>query len=206
MKLNTEIRSFGKKLEFRKLDEKGFVGTLSGYAVVYGVESRDMGGWKEIIARGAMTDSLKKGLDVRFLYQHKSDKIMAREMAKTLVLSEDDNGIKFEAKLTDTTTNRDAFVDVEQGNLDAMSFGMPYGSVTAKWERDLVKKMDIRTVTKADIVEISLVTWAAYEDTTVAARDYDIFKAGLKPAVNSATPVSILRSRHESLKLRYAGE
>lgn len=190
-----EIRSFGKKVEFRKLEEPGFLGVLSGYAVVYGVESRDMGGWKEIIARGAMTESLRKGLDVRFLYQHKSDQIMAREGGNTLTLTEDDNGVKFEAKLIDTQLNRDAYLNVSQGNLDAMSFGMPYGSVTAKWERDIVKKMDIRTVTKADIVEISLVTWPAYEDTSVAARDYELFQQTQKSADKNATPVTLLRNR-----------
>lgn len=198
-----EIRSFGKKLEFRKLNEAGFLGVLSGYAVVYGVESRDMGGWKEIIARGAMTESLKKNLDVRFLYQHKSDQIMAREGGKTLTLTEDDTGVRFEAKLVDTQLNRDAYLNVETGNLDAMSFGMPYGSVTAKWERDLTKKMDIRTVTKADIVEISLVTWAAYEDTSVAARDYELFQQSLKPADKNATPVNVLRSRLNFERTKY---
>jgi HK97 family phage prohead protease len=198
-----EVRSFGQKIEFRKLEEKGFIGTLSGYAVVYDTQSRDMGGWVEIIAKNAMRESLAKGLDVRFLYQHKTDQIMAREGGKTLTLTEDDKGVRFESKLVDTQLNRDAFLNVEQGNLDAMSFGMPYGSVVARWASGGQGKPDIRTVTKADIVEISLVTWAAYEDTTVAARDYELFRKAQPPAGDIATPVNVLRSRLESERYRY---
>lgn len=200
-----EIRSFGKPLELRKLDKKGFIGTLAGYAIVYGVESRDMGGWREIIAKEAFTESLRAGKDVRMLYQHSSAQIMARESAGTLRLREDEEGVFFEADLTDTQLNRDAYLNVEQRNLDAMSFGMPYASVVARWERaPAPKKYDLRTVTKADVVEISLVTWAAYEDTTVAARDWQEFqKSEQKPTVDAATSVRLHRNRLEHEKLRF---
>lgn len=199
-----ELRSFGQKLAFRKTDKKGMVGIIEGYAALYDVESRDMGGWREILARGAFTESLKKGLDIRMLYQHRSDSVMARESAKTLKVGEDSKGILFEAELIDTTANRDRFLEIESGNLDAMSFGMPYSSVTARWHRDAVKKYDIRTVTKADIVEISVVTWAAYEATTVTARDYENFlKEANKPPTVEATPISLLRSRQEVEGLRH---
>lgn len=201
MNPSLELRSFLQGIELRSVAKQGFLTDgLKGYAVVYGTESRDMGGWKEVIARGAMADSLKKGLDVRLLYQHDSKQPMARESAGTLMLREDSKGVYFEADLTDNSLNRDVISNVKARNLDAMSFGMPYGSVTAKWERSADKKYDVRTVTKADVVEISVVTWAAYEDTTLAARDWNNFRAS---SSDNAMPADTLRNRLELLKRKH---
>jgi hypothetical protein len=205
MNSQIETRSYGKPLELREVNKPGFLKKgLRGYAIVYGVESRDMGGWKEIIARGAMTESLTKGNDVRLLYQHDSKQPMARESSGTLTLREDDTGILFEADLTDTTLNRDVLANIEARNLDAMSFGMPYASVTAKWERSANQKYDVRTVTKADFVEISVVTWAAYEDTSVAARAHQIFAEQLRSADEQKAPsLALISARAAAEKLRY---
>lgn len=202
---NLEYRCFGRDLAIRSVKKDGFLERgLQGYAAVYGSESRDMGGWKEVIVRGAFKKSLGKELDVRLLYQHDSKQVMARESAGSLVLREDDNGLYFEADLVDKTLNREVIADVLARNLDAMSFGMPYDSVKSKWDRGADGKTAIRNVTEADVVEISVVTWAAYEATTVAARsaqEYQTFMQQL--AAEKSTPVGVLRARHELAKRRF---
>jgi HK97 family phage prohead protease len=206
MNPNFEIRAIQKELVLRKLEKAGFLGTLVGYAALYGVESQDFGGWKEMLVRGAFTETLKpeNSLDIRLLYQHDPKQVMARQSAGNLRLVEDDVGLRIEADLVDTTVNRDALSNIKAGNLDAMSFGMPKSSVQANWERAAGdRKYDLRKVTKADIAEVSVVTWAAYTDTSVAARDYELFQKATKPD-DSVTPISLLRSRQEQERQRYA--
>lgn len=208
MNPNFEIRAVQKELVLRKLEKEGFLGTLVGYAALYGVESQDFGGWKEMLVRGAFTETLtpEKSLDIRLLYQHDPKQVMARQSAGNLRLVEDDVGLRIEADLVDTTVNRDALANIKAGNLDAMSFGMPKSSVQANWERASGdRKYDLRKVTKADVAEVSVVTWAAYTDTSVAARDYELFQKAIKPD-DSVTPISLLRSRQEQERQRYAQE
>lgn len=198
MSTQYERLCLGPKLEIREFKRDGYAGGLKGYAVVYGTESRDMGGWREIIVRGAMSASLAKGLDVRMLYQHDQKQVIARESAGNLRLKEDQEGVYFEADLIDTQRNRDIMADVQARNLDAMSFGMPPSSIETRWERSKDGKYAIRNVLKAEMAEVSIVTWAAYEDTTVAKRDYDNFL--LEQAGEQATSLRLLRDRVELRK------
>lgn len=201
MSSNIETRTFSRKLEVRNVKKNGYLEQgLQGYAAVYGVESRDMGGWKEVLVRGAFKQSLGKKLDVRLLFQHRSDSVLARETAGNLILREDNEGLYFEADLIDTQFNRDVVANVRSRNLDAMSFGMPYDSVKTKWDRSADGKTAIRNVIQADVVEISVVTWPAYEETTVQARseramrEFNNFMQ--QDAAGKAVSTGILRARH----------
>ncbi len=204
MNPSLEIRAFQKPLTLRAVKRDGYLEQgISGYAVVYGSESRDMGGWKEVIQRGAMTESLKKGLDVRLLFQHDSKQVMARESAGNLTLREDENGVFFDADLIDTQLNRDTLASIRAKNLDAMSFGMPMSSVTRSFKK--VNGQSIGTVTRAEFVEISVVTWAAYVDTHVSERCAEEYKNFMQhDAAGKTTPDGMLRARHELQKRRFA--
>jgi HK97 family phage prohead protease len=204
MSSHLEIRTFSQKLATRSVKKNGYLETgLQGYAAVYGVESRDMGGWKEVLVRGAFKNSLKRGLDVRMLYQHDTKQVLARESAGNLTLREDSEGLYFEADLLDTAFNRDVVANVAARNLDAMSFGMPYSSVKTKWDRSADGKTAIRNVTEADVVEISVVTWPAYEETTVQARCAEELQTFLRQDAAKSTSVGMLRARHELAKRRF---
>jgi len=196
MSTNLDIRAFQRPLELRAVNRPGYLPKgLQGYAVVYGVESRDMGGWKEIIQRGAMTESLKAGKDVRLLFQHDNKQVLARESAGNLVLKEDENGVYFTADLIDTQLNRDTLASIEARNLDAMSFGMPVSSVERVFTRSADKR-SIGTVTRAEIVEISVVTWPVYEATTVSARCAEQFNTFMQhDAAGKSTSCGIPRAR-----------
>jgi HK97 family phage prohead protease len=200
--MSLEIRAFKYPVELRTVKKTGYLERgLQGYAILYGVESRDMGGWKEIIGRGAMKASLGKQLDVRMLAHHDSKQVMAREAAGNLVLREDTTGVYFEADLVDTTLNRDMLTDIGAKNLDAMSFGMPSSSIKVNWER--AGGRHVRTVTEAEFVEISVVTWAAYEETSVMQRAAAEYQTILQEAASQSTPAGISRARHELAKRRF---
>lgn len=196
-----ECRSFNRPLEIRELKKDGYIGTLVGYAIIFESESRDMGGWREIITRGAPSASLKKA-DVRLLYQHDKTKVMARQSAGNLRLTEDEIGVRFEADLIDTTVNRDAYAEIKAGNVDAMSFGAPKATFKSSFE----KRSDgtkIRRVSSFEVQEISVVSWAAYEDTALAAREFAEFVANeKKDDAPTGVDVAIARGRQELMELR----
>lgn len=189
---NLEVRSYTEKLEIREAKE-GTIGTLVGYAVVYGVESRDFGHWREVIQRGAFKDSLASGKDIFAFDQHNSGEVIGRSSAGTLRITDEERGLKVEIDLVDTQRNRDLLTDVRAGHITGMSFGMPYASIHDTWEKR--GEYDLRTITKADLVEVSAVTFPAYEATELSARSYDNFR---KETSATMTPQ---RARLELAKL-----
>jgi len=90
----TERRRMCVDAEFRvgEPDAEGRT-VLDGYASVFD-RPTDMGGWSEVIRPGAFTKTLKDGADVRALINHNPDLILARSKSGTLVLEEDDHGLR----------------------------------------------------------------------------------------------------------------
>lgn len=196
--MELEYRSV-KELKLRSEIKEGTIGTLTGYAAVFNSESLDFGGWKEIIKPGAFTRSLKALPDVRAFYQHDTGGILGRRSAGTLRISEDERGLAIEIDLIDTQLGRDTLLNVRARNLDAMSFGM----VPKKhaWDINEKRGYDLRILEDVDLHEVSVVTWPAYEDTTVATRDYTTFKGAQAPA-KSTTPFRLLRLRQARLNIQ----
>jgi HK97 family phage prohead protease len=133
--------------EVKDLDEKA--GSVVGYGSVFG--NVDHGG--DVVAQKAFSESLKTRTP-KFLLHHDPEKILG-------VISsakEDDNGLLIEAKFNlEKQMSRDAFSDAKMGALDGLSIG--YRAVDAK--RD--EKTGIRTIKKADLFEVSLVTFPMNE-------------------------------------------
>ena len=71
MEDNREIRSFG---EIRAQEDSRKV---EGYAAVYDTESLDLGGFTEIIARGAFDDVIPQSV-VFVRFNHNGEKVIAR--------------------------------------------------------------------------------------------------------------------------------
>jgi hypothetical protein len=196
--MDLEYRSF-KELKLRSEVKEGTIGTLEGYAAVFNSESLDFGGWKEVIKPGAFTRSLKELPDVRAFYQHSVGGILGRRSAGTLRLMEDAHGLAVEIDLIDTQLGRDTLANVRAKNLDAMSFGM----IPKKhsWDMNETRGYDLRILEDVDLHEVSVVTWPAYEDTTVATRDHKTFKEAQAPE-KSTTPFRLLRLRQARLQIQ----
>lgn len=185
-----------KGLDVRALDKKGFIGTLIGYAAVFNSPSnefkdpKDKISWREIMQPTAFVESLKSDRDVVALYQHDTKQILARQSANSLRLVNDERGLLIEMDLVDTQLNRDVFTMVSTRTLDGMSFGMLKANTEVKWERR--NGQLIRNVTKTSLVEVSIVTFPAYDDTVIVPRDYQTFRETEK---STSTPVRLLRER-----------
>lgn len=149
--------------------------TLSGYAIVFGQPSKDLGGFKEVIDKGALDDVDLS--DVYLVNNHDLSQVLASTKAGTLKLDTDDKGLHFEAQLPDTTTANDTYENVKDGNISSMSFSF----VTSK-DGDEFTKDDqgnvIRTIKQVkSLFDVSLVARPAYDDTNVQVnkRSYEEF-------------------------------
>jgi HK97 family phage prohead protease len=97
---------------------------LVGYAVRWNSLSEII--WDEFreqFAPGAFKDSLASGSDVRALYEHNYTQLLGRTKSGTLVLSEDDTGLRFELTPPNTQLGNDVLELVERGDISGMSFG-----------------------------------------------------------------------------------
>lgn len=160
-------------IELRKASD-GKPAGLRGYAAVWDKPSEDLGGWVEVIRKGAFTRSLAAGGDVLALAYHDDDAPLARLSAGTLTLTEDDTGLLVDMTLCDTTTARDVLADVEARNITGMSFGFcvcrTMGTCGDRWTPGGQGQPDLRELLDVDLFEVSVTTMPAYPDTTIATR------------------------------------
>ena len=169
--MKSEIRELlTSNLEIREDEEQGH--TLSGYAVKWEMKSEVLGlfqSFREQFKKGAFADSLTKD-DQRFLWSHDTSQVLGRTKNGTLRLYEDDLGLRFEIDLPDTTLGRDTYESIKRGDVDGVSFGFRCVTEEIDTERE---DYILRTVTKADLLEVSAVAFPAYPDSEVSARGYD---------------------------------
>ena len=165
---NFEIRAEQKAGE----DNKGKY-TLYGLPIVY--DSRtDIGWFDEIIEAGALDKADLK--DVRFLVNHDLSKIPLARSRKnnansTMRLKVTDKGLEVEIDL-DVENNADArnlYSAVSRGDIDGMSF--MFGIDREEWENLESDHPTRRIKSISTVIEVSAVTFPAYEDTEIYARD-----------------------------------
>lgn len=136
-------------------------------AVVFDSPSVDMGGWREVIKRGAFRSLLATRPDVRFLFNHEG-LTLARTVNGSLSLEETPQGLDGVADLNDTQASRDLLVAVERGDVDQMSFLFRVAAGDAEWTYNEGDDFELRTVKRvAWLGEVSAVTFPAYEATTL---------------------------------------
>ena len=146
-----EVRAEGEADEMR----------ISGYAAVFNQET-DLGFFREQIAPGAFDSVLQN--DVRLLLNHDGAPL-ARTTNETLTLSVDDEGLRYEAVLSDTTQGRDLYKMIQRGDITQSSFAFTIE------EQDVDKKANLRTITKVGrLLDVSPVTYPAYSQASVSAR------------------------------------
>lgn len=155
--------------------------TASGYAAVYNSLSDDLGGFREKVAPGAFSRSLREQPDVYCLYAH-SAQVLGRTKAGTLTLSQDARGLRFEAVLPDTSAARDVAASIERGDVDGCSFG--FFTRADAWEETTDGAL-LRTLEDVDLLEISITPMPAYPATTVSLRSAPAaIRARLTPRLN----------------------
>ena len=145
---------------------------ITGRPIVYNSRT-DMVYFDEIIDEGALnTTDLT---DVRFLVNHDTKKIPLARSRKntansTMQLTPDNEGLKIRVSL-DTENNADArslYSAVKRGDITGMSF--MFGVEREEWE-NLESEHPLRRIKEiSSVVEVSAVTFPAYEATEIQAR------------------------------------
>src|SRR5699024_10400559 len=165
MVMNKETRSMVEKIELGSEGENE--NYIEGYALKFGTESEDVGGFIETIEQGALKDT--DFSDVRALFNHNADQIIARSSAGTLSLDVDDVGLKFKAKIPNTSYGRDLLENLRNGNINQCSFGFKLADNGDPIKFDDERSIYKRTLNKiSEILDVSVVTYPAYKDTDVA--------------------------------------
>jgi HK97 family phage prohead protease len=171
MGIKTEERRFtSRKVEVRSESEDSK--QIVGYGAVFESRSEDLGGFVEIIERGAFDDVLND--DVRALFNHDNNIILGRSMSGTLKLSVDDVGLRYEIDPPDTQMVRDMVLEpMRRGDVTQSSFGFYVGEDDWQEDRNGVVTRSIKSVDR--LMDVSPVTYAAYPDTEVALRKLNAF-------------------------------
>ena len=171
---NRETRDFHADFEIREAAD-GM--TFVGYAAKFNSRSENLGGFTEVIEPGAFSRSLKSRNDIKMLWNHDAGEPLASTRSGTLKLTEDNIGLRVEAKLPDTTRGRDLAVLLREGIVDKMSFG--FNVIKDSWNSDGTE----RSLKSVRLFEVSAVTWPAYQSTEASVRGLD--KVAQRTAVDA---------------------
>ena len=126
-----------------------------------------MAGVDEQIAPGAFTDTL--GEDIRALTNHDTTLVLGRNKAGTLTLWEDSHGLWGSIRIN--REDQDAlnlYWRVQRGDVDQCSFGFYI------LDEERIVNADgsvLYLIKKVRLLEVSVVTFPAYEATAVSARE-----------------------------------
>ncbi len=131
------------------LDDKG---SLAGYASIFSIVDEQ----NDCVEPGAFKESLEKMERVnrlpKMLWQHNTDE----PMGVWHFIEEDKRGLYVEGQLLlDIQKARDVYALVKSGAIDGLSIG--YRVVEARLEAN----SNVRHITKVDLLEVSIVTFAA---------------------------------------------
>lgn len=184
-----EQRSYSFEVRAEETDAGNII---TGRPIVYNSRT-DLGWFDEIIEPGALNDT--DLTDVRFLVNHDTSKIpLARSRRNngnsTMQLTTDNDGLGIRVAL-DTENNSEAralYSAVQRGDISGMSF--MFGIRDEEWE-NLDSDHPTRHIRDiSTVVEVSAVTFPAYESTEINARSKEALE-------NARSAVDTARQRSE---------
>ena len=189
-RMQTVTRAYN--FELRAENNEAHGDHIVGRPIVYDSKT-NLGYFNEIIERGALDNADLK--DVRFLVNHNTDMIpLARSRNNnansTMQMSVDDEGMLIRVNL-DTENNSDAknlYSAIKRGDITGMSFMFSIDS--EEWE-DLESEHPTRRIKEIGrVLEVSAVTFPAYDATEISARDKEALD-NAKAALESARSQSL---------------
>ena len=182
--------------------EKGSI--LVGRPIVYDSKT-DIGGWfEEVIERGALdkTDLT----DVRFLVNHDTSKIpLARSRKNTenstmkLTVDEDGMGIRVSLDTENNSEARNLFSAVERGDITGMSF--MFSIKDEEWDNIDSDYPTRRIKGISSVIEVSAVTFPAYEETSISARDKGALENARKAVETAKEERKLVETNEKELEL-----
>lgn len=161
-----QMRSVASKFETRESDGNLYI---EGYFSVFNSNYELWPGASESVAPGAFADTL--GNDIRALINHETRLVIGRNKAGTLELREDSHGLWGKIKVNPNDSDAmNLYARVDRGDVDQCSFGFFIEDEETEIRDDGTVHWTIR---KVNLFEVSVVTFPAYEETSVSARKKD---------------------------------
>jgi len=170
MNQRIERRMVPAELRVQQRADGGAV--LVGHAAVFNAPSEDLGGFREIVAPGAFSQTIVED-DIRALFNHDANQILGRNRASTLRLAEDSQGLAYEIDLPDTQLARDLAASVERGDISGNSFS--FQTLEDRWER--LQAGEMRTLISVRLFDVGPVVFPAYPQTDVALRSLEAWRS-----------------------------
>ena len=158
-----QMRSVASQFNTREDGEGLFI---EGYFSVFNSIYELWAGATESVAQGAFSNTL--GNDVRCLIDHETRLVLGRNKAGTLELREDSHGLWGRVKINPNDVDAmNLYSRVQRGDVDQCSFGFEI----VKEDTDIREDGSVHwTIREVNLFEVSIVTFPAYEETSVAAR------------------------------------
>lgn len=201
-----EAEKRGYTFEVRAEEDSEHGSIILGRPIVYDTPTDIGGSFREIIERGALdrTDLT----DVRFLVNHDTSRIpLARSRRNngnsTMLLTVDDEGLKIRVSL-DVENNSEAralYSAVQRGDITGMSF--MFWVEDEEWQETDTAYPTRRIKSISSIVEVSAVTFPAYEATEITARSKEALESA-RSALENARAKADDKSLESELELAKA--
>lgn len=178
-----EARGFGgferrfyplQKIEHRAGKSAG-IRIIEGYAAVFDSPTvlweNDAERVVEEVDRRCFSDTIRTD-DIRGLFNHNAEKILGRNVSGTMTLVEDVEGLWFEIEADERQTyTSDLLISLDRGDVDECSFGFQVLddeiTRTTGGGKDIIRRRLLRT----KLFDVGPVTYGAYPQTSVTARD-----------------------------------
>lgn len=160
--------------QFRAAEDNGKK-YIEGYFAVFNSNYTLWPGATESVDSGAFNETLDD--DIRALIDHETRLVLGRTKAKTLELKVDNKGLWGRIEINeDDQDAMNLYARVERGDVNQCSFGFEILEEDTTYNDDDTVHW---TIKKVKLYEVSVVTFPAYEDTSVQARrkDYNQLRA-----------------------------
>jgi HK97 family phage prohead protease len=163
-------------VEARAGEGGGYV--IDGHAAVFNELSDNLGGFREKIDPGAFAKVLADGPDVRALFNHDPNFVLASTASTTapLALEEDKRGLAYEATvpadIADSYYGKAMRAQLDTGLVTQSSFAFRVGDDS--WEEDEDTGGLIRTIHEfSGLYDVSPVTYPAYPQTDAGTSSHE---------------------------------
>ena len=150
---------------------------VEGYSIVFNQKSRVLydraqrKSFIEIIDPRAVTKTFLDQQDIKMVYNHSTDALMARSIygIGSMTYSVDEYGVKYSFEMPNTTVGNDVLEMIRRGDLFGCSFAFTYAKDGYRDEK--IDGQNFRTVIKMDSIhDFSIVVDPAYLGTYVVSQ------------------------------------
>lgn len=196
--MEIEIRG-GIPAEIRA-DDDGTI-RVSGHAAVFNQEADIAGFFRERFLPGAFAQAIGRD-DVVFLVNHEGLPL-ARTRSGTLELTEDEIGLRMATELDPADPDVLALVPkMRRGDLDKMSIA--FRAEVQEWDES--EEVPLRTIKRASLYDVSIVTSAAYEGTDIGLRSLNAYRQQVRQQNFHAAQRRVRMKMNLALKQRENGQ